>query len=171
MDYNRDPCPWRIFDDCGGAYSIGFIGSGIFNLAGGARNAPKGITNRLVGAVSQARVKAPRTAVGFAAWGLTFASFECALTALRKKEDPWNSIMSGFGTGFVLAMRQGKGAAMASGIMGGVFLGMIEGVGIMFNKMTSEMYKPQAPQIEPDPSMIQSSQTIEGNTGGLAAFQ
>ena len=44
MDYNRDPCPWRIFDDCGGAYSIGFIGSGIFNLAGGARNAPKGIT-------------------------------------------------------------------------------------------------------------------------------
>ena len=55
--------------------------------------------------------------------------------------------------------------------MGGVFLGMIEGVGIMFNKMTSEMYKPQAPQIEPDPSMIQSQGTIEGNTGGLAAFQ
>ena len=44
MDYNRVPCPWRIFDDTGSAYSVGFVGSGIFNLAGGARNAPKGIT-------------------------------------------------------------------------------------------------------------------------------
>ena len=58
-----------------------------------------------------------------------------------------------------------------TGIIGGIFLGMIEGVGIVINKATSEMYKPQAPTIEPDPSTVTSQGTIEGNTGGLAAFQ
>ena len=44
MDYNREPCPWRLFDEAGAAYSIGFVGAGMFSAVGGARNAPKGIT-------------------------------------------------------------------------------------------------------------------------------
>jgi len=148
MDYNRDPCPIRIFDDCGGAYSIGFVGGGLFSLIGGARNAPKGIRNRCFGALANARLKAPKTAVGFALWGLTFSSFDCSLVALRQKEDPWNAIMSGAGTGFVLAIRQGKAAAISSAFIGGVFLAMIEGVGILLNRMQADFYKPMAPQME-----------------------
>ena len=48
---------------------------------------------------------------------------------------------------------------------------MIEGAGIMMNKMQSEMYKPQAPQIEPDPSMVQSDKTIEEISKGLSPLQ
>ena len=50
-EYAREPCPWRIIDDCGGAFSMGLIGGGFFNMIGGARNAPRGITRRLKGGV------------------------------------------------------------------------------------------------------------------------
>lgn len=153
MDYTRDPCPWRILDDCGGAFSLGFVGGGLFAMVGGARNAPQGIRNRLIGAMTNARIKAPRTAGGFAVWGLTFSMCDCSLVALRKKEDPWNSIISGAGTGFILAIRQGLSQGITSAVIGGVLLALIEGVGIGLNRLQSDMYKPVAPQLE-DPSAL-----------------
>jgi len=135
-------------------------------MVGGARNAPKGITNRLMGAMANARVKAPRTAGSFGVWGLTFSLCECSLVALRRKEDPWNSIMSGAGTGFILAIRQGVLPAVGSAAIGGILLAMIEGVGIALNRFQAEMYKPVAPQLE-DPSTI-SELPMQG---GLQAMQ
>lgn len=38
-------------------------------------------------------------------WGLCFASFDCSIAAVRKKEDPWNAILSGACTGGLLAIR------------------------------------------------------------------
>ena len=32
-DFTRDPCPWRLVEDMGGAYSMGLVGGGIW--AGG----------------------------------------------------------------------------------------------------------------------------------------
>lgn len=32
--------PWRIVDDCGGAFSMGILGGGIFQAVRGFRNAP-----------------------------------------------------------------------------------------------------------------------------------
>lgn len=32
--------PWRIVDDCGGAFTMGAIGGGIFQAVKGFRNAP-----------------------------------------------------------------------------------------------------------------------------------
>ena len=32
--------PWRIVDDCGGAFSMGCIGGGVVHAILGARNAP-----------------------------------------------------------------------------------------------------------------------------------
>ena len=148
MDYNRDPCPWRILDDCGGAFCLGFIGGGLFSLVGGAQNAPSGITNRLIGALTNAQIKAPRTASSFAVWGFMFSVCDCSLVALRKKEDPWNSIMSGAGTGFVLTIRQGLWPAVGSAMVGGVLLALIEGAGIALNKFQAPMFKPQSPHIE-----------------------
>ena len=38
-------------------------------------------------------------------WGGLFSSIDCGLVAIRKKEDPWNSIASGALTGGILAIR------------------------------------------------------------------
>ena len=38
-------------------------------------------------------------------WGGIFSTVDCTLGYIRKKEDPWNSIMSGFLTGGILAVR------------------------------------------------------------------
>ena len=38
----RDPCPHRILDDIGGAFSMGAIGGGLWHSVKGARNAAKG---------------------------------------------------------------------------------------------------------------------------------
>ena len=30
-EYAREPCPWRIVDDCGGAFAMGAIGGTVFH--------------------------------------------------------------------------------------------------------------------------------------------
>lgn len=47
-EYTREPCPWRIIDDCGGAFTMGLIGGGVFQTFKGFRNAPSGLSKRLV---------------------------------------------------------------------------------------------------------------------------
>lgn len=39
--------PWRIVDDCGGAFTMGAIGGGIFQAVKGFRNAPS-VSSRTV---------------------------------------------------------------------------------------------------------------------------
>ena len=65
------------------------------------------------------------------------SSYDCALVALRRKEDGWNAIASGFLTGGTLAIRSGPGPALRSAMVGGVLLAMIEGVGIMLMRMVA----------------------------------
>lgn len=38
-------------------------------------------------------------------WGGMFSTIDCTLVYFRQKEDPWNSIISGFATGGILAAR------------------------------------------------------------------
>lgn len=40
-------------------------------------------------------------------WGGMFSTIDCTLVHFRKKEDPWNSIISGAATGGILAARNG----------------------------------------------------------------
>lgn len=47
-EYTREPCPYRIVDDCGGAFAMGCIGGGVFQAIKGFRNAPSGFSRRLV---------------------------------------------------------------------------------------------------------------------------
>lgn len=47
-EYSREPCPWRIVDDCGGAFAMGCIGGGLFQAIKGFRNAPSGMNRRFV---------------------------------------------------------------------------------------------------------------------------
>ena len=51
-------------------------------------------------------------------WGCMYSSFDCSLIWLRDKEDPWNSIGSGFLTGGLLMARNGPKAALGSAVLG-----------------------------------------------------
>lgn len=135
---DREPCPWRIVDDVGGAFSMGAIGGGIFHLIRGSYNAPKGLSNRSRGAITALQARSPVLGGQFAVWGGLFACCDCSLTAIRQKEDPWNSIISGAATGGILAARAGPKHMVTSAVVGGVLLALIEGMGIMFTRMMSD---------------------------------
>mmetsp|Transcript_49353 Transcript_49353/g.139749 ORF Transcript_49353/g.139749 Transcript_49353/m.139749 type:complete len:179 (+) Transcript_49353:108-644(+) len=131
----REPCPARILDDIGGAFSMGAVGGSIWHSVKGFRNSPKGWSNSFKGSLEAVKARGPVVGGNFAVWGALFASFDCSFAALRHKEDPWNSIMSGAATGAVLAARAGPKAAGKNALMGGVLLAAIEGLGIMITKV------------------------------------
>lgn len=114
---------------------MGNIGGGIWHSIKGARMAPAGA--RLAGSLSSVQARAPVLGGQFAVWGGLFACCDCSLTAIRQKEDPWNSIISGAATGGLLAARAGPRAMASAAAVGGILLALIEGMGIMFTKMTA----------------------------------
>ncbi|KAG6388004.1 hypothetical protein SASPL_153201 [Salvia splendens] len=132
---SREPCPDRILDDVGGAFGMGAVGGAAFHFLKGTYNSPKG--ERLMGGSQAVRMNAPRVGGSFAVWGGLFSTFDCTMVYMRQKEDPWNSIIAGAATGGFLQMRQGMGAASRSALFGGVLLALIEGAGIMLNKVMS----------------------------------
>lgn len=144
-EYSREPCPWRIVDDCGGAFTMGCIGGAVFQSVKGFRNAPPGLSYRLAGSLTQIKTRAPVIGGNFAVWGGLFSTIDCGLVAVRKKEDPWNSITSGALTGAILAVRQGKAAMIGSAVIGGLLLAMIEGVSIAFTRLSADAFKPMSP--------------------------
>ncbi|XP_054156084.1 mitochondrial import inner membrane translocase subunit Tim17-B-like [Oppia nitens] len=148
-EYAREPCPWRIVDDCGGAFTMGAIGGSVFQAIRGFRNAPQGVNRRLLGSWSAIRSRAPIIGGNFAVWGGLFSTIDCSLVHIRKKEDPWNSITSGALTGAILAVRNGTGAMVGSAIIGGVLLALIEGMGILFTRYSSEQFRPIHPLEDP----------------------
>ncbi|KAH7651478.1 Mitochondrial inner membrane translocase complex subunit Tim17 protein [Dioscorea alata] len=132
---SREPCPDRILDDVGGAFGMGAVGGSAFHFIKGLYNSPNGV--RLAGGVQAVRMNAPRVGGSFAVWGGLFSAFDCSMVYVRQKEDPWNSIIAGAATGGFLQMRQGLGPASRSALFGGVLLALIEGAGIMLNRVLS----------------------------------
>lgn len=113
----REPCPARILDDIGGAFSMGAVGGSIWHSVKGFRNSPKGWSNSFKGSLEAVKARGPVVGGNFAVWGALFASFDCSFAALRHKEDPWNSIMSGAATGAVLAARGDARSARAFSLL------------------------------------------------------
>ncbi|OJT06966.1 Mitochondrial import inner membrane translocase subunit tim17 [Trametes pubescens] len=95
--------PWVILSDFGSAFAMGAVGGTIWHGIKGARNSPRG--DRLVGALSVVKARAPVTGGNFGVWGGMFSTFDCAVKGWRQKEDMWNAIISGFLTGGCLAAR------------------------------------------------------------------
>eukprot|EP00890_Picochlorum_soloecismus_P006107 jgi/Picsp_1/6498/NSC_03842-R1_protein len=135
VDHGREPCPDRILDDVGGAFGMGAVGGGLWHVLKGFKNSPSG--SRLRGGIESIRREAPRIGGSFAVWGGLFSTFDCTLVAIRRKEDPWNSIAAAALTGGVLQLRTGLRSAMKSAAFGGILLGMIEGVGILLTRVTA----------------------------------
>lgn len=145
-DQSREPCPDRILDDVGGAFGMGAVGGSIFHLIKGMKNSPKG--ERLLGGSQAVRMNAPRVGGSFAVWGGLFSVFDCSMVYLRQKEDPWNSIFAGAATGGFLQMRHGARAASRSAMFGGVLLALIEGAGLMINRVLANMAQMPPPPLE-----------------------
>lgn len=136
MDHSRDPCPWVALSDFGGAFSMGAIGGSVWHGIKGFRNSPYG--ERRIGMITAIKARAPVTGGNFGVWGGMFSTYDCAVKGIRKKEDPYNSIIAGFLTGGSLAVRGGWRAARNGAIMCGIFLAVIEGVGIGIQRMMAE---------------------------------
>nr|CAD2122143.1 unnamed protein product [Meloidogyne enterolobii]CAD2144921.1 unnamed protein product [Meloidogyne enterolobii] len=150
-EYGREPCPHRIYADAGSAFAMGLIGGSIFHGIKGFRNAPKGFNQRLLNAGREIRIRSPVTGSQFAAWGGMFSVIDCCIVSVRKKEDPWNSIMAGAATGGLLCARMGKGPMIASAAFGGIILAMIEGAGLLMNRFTATWMMGQQQQMPPPP--------------------
>lgn len=136
---------------------MGAIGGAVFQGIKGFRNAPSGINRRLLGSLMAVKQRSPIIAGNFAIWGSMFSTIDCSLIHFRRKEDPWNSIISGAATGGILAARNGLPAMAGSAIIGGILLAIIEGVGMFFTRLTAEQFKPTS--IMDDPSFQQQSQS------------
>ncbi|AAW45378.1 mitochondrial import inner membrane translocase subunit [Cryptococcus gattii Ru294] len=149
-DHGRDPCPYVILNDFGGAFSMGAIGGGIWHGIKGARNSPRG--ERLVGSLSAIKARAPVLGGNFGVWGGLFSTFDCAVKGYRQKEDPWNAIISGFLTGGSLALRSGPKSAFGSAVGCAILLGVFEGVGVVANRMMAQpIPQMQLPEQAPPP--------------------
>ncbi|KAL1844747.1 hypothetical protein VTK73DRAFT_1874 [Phialemonium thermophilum] len=143
LDHTRDPCPWVILNDFGGAFAMGAIGGAVWHGIKGFRNSP--YNERLIGSVTAIKARAPVLGGNFGVWGGLFSTYDCAIKGIRKKEDPYNAIGAGFLTGGSLAMRGGLKAARNGAIGCAVLLAVIEGVGITFQKMFAASTKLEAP--------------------------
>ncbi|CEF96570.1 Mitochondrial inner membrane translocase subunit Tim17/Tim22/Tim23/peroxisomal protein PMP24 [Ostreococcus tauri] len=167
VDHGREPCPHRIFDDVGGAFAMGAVGGGFVNLVKGAYNSPRGFA--VIGGLEAIRREAPRVGGSFAVWGGLFSAFDCALVAVRRKEDPWNPIISGAATGGVLQLRYGLPSAARSAAFGGFLLAVIEGISIMLTRLTAPPPPPPVmamPGDAPSGGIPQEAQQESGSVWG-----
>ncbi len=126
----------------------------MYHLIRGTRNAPYGQKMRT--ALQAVQARSPILGGNFAVWGGLFSAFDCTFTAIRRKEDPYNSIMSGFFTGGILAIRAGPKQAFKQAAIGGILLAAIEGLGILINKKFSPDYN--------------NGKTSHGSMGGRDSF-
>ncbi|GMM32588.1 protein transporter [Martiniozyma asiatica (nom. inval.)] len=141
-DHSRDPCPIVILNDFGGAFAMGAIGGSIWHGIKGFRNSPFG--ERRLGMISAAKARGPVVGGNFGVWGGLFSFYDCGIKAIRKREDAWNAIMAGFCVGGSLAIRGGKRHMLNSAITCAIFLGILEGVGMMFQRYMAWANKPVA---------------------------
>lgn len=183
---DREPCPYRIVEDAGGAFTFGLIGGTIWHTFGGIRNAPSG--QRTAHAISRVRARVPMLGGSFAVWGTLFSCCDCTFTYLRKKEDPWNAIMSGAATGGILAARAGLKAAGKSALVGGVILAAIEGLNLVLMRVIMPSFEKQqeagfeVDQLLPPPDPLRpkirvglppkpsQASSLDGNSFGSKGF-
>ncbi|KAL4488881.1 hypothetical protein ABPG72_005668 [Tetrahymena utriculariae] len=126
------PCPYRIVDDIGGAFSMGAFAGCIIYFIKGMYYAPS--SERFSQGFDLLRKRAPILGGNFAMWGALFTISECGLIHYRQVEDNWNKVAGGFITGAMLSIRGGYRQALQQGIIGGIFLGCFSFVEIAMMK-------------------------------------
>ena len=79
----------------------------------------------------------------FAIWGLLYSACDCTFSAIRRKEDVWNSIIAGGLSAGILAMRGGMKVFLRNCAQGAFLLGLIEGFNIMISSYSTKKYNEQ----------------------------
>jgi import inner membrane translocase subunit TIM17 len=167
-DMSREPCPDRIIDDVGGAFGMGCVGGFLWHFGKGARHSPRG--ERFATGLFSAKSRAPILGGNFAVWGGTFSTFDCSLQYIRRRDDHWNAIASGFITGGVLAARGGWKAASRNAVVGGVLLAIIEGVAALLVRSTSQTPREQTTMVLKQEEEMRKYQQSGGGDGGVTGF-
>ncbi|BFF90076.1 probable mitochondrial import inner membrane translocase subunit Tim17 1 [Drosophila madeirensis] len=156
----REPCPFRLLEDCGGAFTMGALASGVFQAIKGFRDAPSGLDYRLAGSMAAVRARSGRVGGRFASYAATFSSIDCALVYCRKREDAWNSVISGAATGAILAARQGLNGMMGSALVYGVIMGLIEGTNILMGQHSAGKFQPTPKPLDRTSEIPQQKKTF-----------
>ena len=130
---------------------MGTVGGGMLHAYKGYKNSPQGL--KMSSMLTAVKTRAPILGGSFAIWGTMYSSYDCTLMAIRQEDDMWNSIVAGFMTGGTLAIRQGPRAAFGAAAFGGIILGAIEGLQIVFQNLIATQNAPVAPQLEEAPAV------------------
>ncbi|XP_070072469.1 probable mitochondrial import inner membrane translocase subunit Tim17 4 [Drosophila takahashii] len=180
MEYNRQPCPIRIVEDCGCAFMMGTIGGSMFQYLKGLRNAPAGLRRGLYGGFESVKLRTPAIAGSFAIWGATFSTVDCIMISYRQTEDSWNSIVSGAATGGILAARNGIRAMANSAFVGCLVLAMLEGAGAAVatiyaadegGTVTTDGQKPKRPEWETSIVDLERPGSSQGQDLSVTEFE
>ena len=139
------PCPWRMVEDTGAAFLLGCLGGTMWHAFRGIRNSPKG--TRMSGMISAVKSRAPILGGSFAIWGLMYSGFDCTFSAIRRKEDPINSILAGGLSGGCLAIRGGIKAFGTNFAIGSVMLALIEGFNMYLTNRVMKIAEMQQEQL------------------------
>ena len=86
-EYSR-ALPRRIVADCGGAFTMGTIGGGIFQAIKGFRSSPVGVNHRLRGSLTAIKTRAPQLGSSFAVWGGMFSTIDCGMARCAGRRTP-----------------------------------------------------------------------------------
>lgn len=152
-DWNGDlyetPCPFGIVKDLGFFFITGAFWGVVYNSIKGFRGSPYG--EKLQGIRSTVRLHVPISAGRFAAWGALYHCFDCTIRYFRSIDDTWDSILAGSFASGSLAIRRGYKSFGRSFIIGGIALGVFDGMCRTMYRYTAEpLSQIQAPQNNKD---------------------
>eukprot|EP00756_Hemistasia_phaeocysticola_P045800 Hpha_TRINITY_DN19555_c0_g1::TRINITY_DN19555_c0_g1_i1::g.33595::m.33595/K17795/TIM17; mitochondrial import inner membrane translocase subunit TIM17 len=125
IERGRDPCWWRVVDECGIGFVFGTVIGFFVNAWNGNRMAAPGrrwrvIRDRMV-------TQVPLSAGSFAAWTTSFALTECMMIRIRGgTEDVINPTVAGAGAGVFTNFGGGRRAMISGARTGAILLGSME---------------------------------------------
>uniref|UniRef100_A0A1I7YUH8 ATP synthase subunit n=1 Tax=Steinernema glaseri TaxID=37863 RepID=A0A1I7YUH8_9BILA len=116
-------------------------------------------------------MRSPVSAVQFAAWTGMFQTIECCMVAVRKKEDPLNTIVSAALAAGLVAVRYGPKVMAGSAALGGLIYSMIEAANLMSTRWMSTTLDTvaQQPELE-DPRNLPSKSSWMEDLGHNKVF-
>ncbi|KAA8523173.1 hypothetical protein F0562_009596 [Nyssa sinensis] len=149
---SREPCPDRILDDIGGAFGMGAVGGSAFHFIKGVYNSPKG--ERFVGGTQAVRMNAPRVGGSFRRVGWPILRLRLH-HGLRPPEGGPLELHHGWRRDWWLSPNASgcRRPLPAPPYSAASFLALIEGAGIMLNKVMSAQQNMPIMIEEPMPNM------------------
>eukprot|EP01060_Flectonema_neradi_P028296 TRINITY_DN3803_c0_g1_i1.p1 TRINITY_DN3803_c0_g1~~TRINITY_DN3803_c0_g1_i1.p1 ORF type:complete len:226 (+),score=26.39 TRINITY_DN3803_c0_g1_i1:59-679(+) len=162
IERGRDPCWWRVLDECGIGFGFGIVlGLGMQTYQGCKMAAPgkrwRVIKDRII-------TQCPANGGSFAAWTTAFSVTECSVIKLRGgTEDLINPIMAGAGAGAFTNLSGGRreilhGARTGALLLGVMELAMSSWTAYSVNSQLMQAQVPSPPETLPDPDVRYSKQ-------------